>query len=166
MSSTDKAVDIIDKDGTVLGVEEVQATHDKHLLHRAVHILVINDENKVFARQRPKTKLVYPGLWTSSVGAHVLSGMTPDATAATGLKDFLGLELPLHKLGEAHVTDSFEDEIITIYTCRANAIPSLNPDESNDGRFMSLEEINYYSYMKEATPHLLSSVKLLSESLQ
>lgn len=156
----ERITDILDNDGKVIGTASLDEAHAKSLLHRSVHVLVINDAGEPFVRKRPADKPIYPALWTSSVGTHVLHGMNPDDVAQSALKDFLGIDTPVQRVGETHIQDAFENEIITVYSCTANAITDLNPKESSDGAFMSIEQIQQHGDAYETTPHLLGALEL------
>ncbi len=154
-------LDIIDASGKIERSVPVEIAHKELLLHRSIHILVVNDGAEIYVRLRPQTKAIYPNLWTSSVGAHVLSGSSPDETAKKELKNFLGLEVPLQKIGEQKVADTFENELITIYTCRSNSV-ALNKLEGDAGEFMNTEKINQLANEGKTTPHLLTSLKVFN----
>jgi isopentenyldiphosphate isomerase len=161
----ERITDILDENGTVIATNSLDEAHAKGLLHRSIHILVIDDSKRIFIRRRPASKLVYPNLWTSSVGTHVLKDMDPDVIAQTALKDFLGLDAPVQRLGERHVQDDFENEVITFYICKANSIALLNPDESSEGAFTAIEQIQQLGETGQTTPHLLSALEIYTNSL-
>lgn len=154
-------LDIIDDSGHIERSVPVKLAHDQLLLHRSIHILVISSEGNLYVRLRPKSKAVYPNLWTSSVGAHVVSGSTPDETAKEELRNFLGLETPLKKISEQKVTDNFENELITIYTCNADTV-TLNKSEGDAGEFMDFNQIRQLAKEGKTTPHLMTALKSLN----
>ncbi len=156
-----RVVDILDDQRQVVAAEPIEAAHTKGLLHRSIHVLVVDGGSQVFVRQRPANKPIYPGLWTSSVGTHVLTGDTDEKTAVAGLRYFLGLEDPLENIGERRVHDAFENEIITVFRCRADAVPNLNAAEGADGRFMSLAKIRELAASGRTTPHLMAALECL-----
>lgn len=160
----ERITDILDENVMAIDARSLDEAHAKGLLHRSIHVLVIDDTGKIFIRRRPTNKPIYPDLWTSSVGTHVLKGMIPDTVAQMALKDFLGLERPLQRLGEQRVHDHFENEVITIYSCRANSIATLNPNESSEGAFMTIEQIQQLGENDKTTPHLLSALEAYKSS--
>ncbi len=66
VNEKDKIVDII----------QTNEIHQKNLLHRSVHIFIVNSSGKLFCRQISFKSFVYPGYWSTSVGAHVFSNET------------------------------------------------------------------------------------------
>lgn len=141
-----------------LNSEEI---HKRGLLHRAVHILVINSKGEIFVRRRSWQKKLYPGVWSTSVGAHVLEGQTSEECAQVNLKKFLGLELPLEKVGEIGVKDEVENEHIAVFVCRSDFVKELNPDESAEGEFMSIERTEELVRSGQTTPHLTKAIEFL-----
>lgn len=152
---------IINSDGTLLRKESSNNVHESGALHRAIHILVVNSNQEIFVRKRSAKKKLYPGVWSTSVGAHVLDEDTPERTAQTNLKTFLGLELPLTFIGQSRVKDNIENERIYVFVCHADTIPNLNPEQSDEGNFMSIAAIREMIQKNETTPHLAVSCDLL-----
>lgn len=141
-----------------LNSEEI---HKRDLLHRAVHILVINNKGEIFVRRRSWQKKLYPGVWSTSVGAHVLTGQTSKECAQVNLKKFLGLELPLEKVGETIIKDEIENEYITVYVCKSDFIKELNQKESAEGEFMTVKQIHELIKAGQTTPHLVKAIEFM-----
>lgn len=154
-------LDIVDENLRILKTESSDEIHQKGLLHQAIHVLVVNNDGEIFVRRRSKNKKLYPGVLSTSVGAHILSGQTSDECAKDSLRTFLGLNLPLEKIGESFVKDDIENEYISVYRCRSNVIKNLNPKESDEGQFMKIEEIKKLVESKQTTPHLAVAIKFL-----
>jgi len=152
---------VIDSNGTLLRKENSDVIHKTGALHRAIHILVANGDREIFVRKRSIKKKLYPGVWSTSVGAHILEKNTPEKTAETNLTKFLGLQLPLVLIAECQVKDDIENELIYVFICYADAINELNPKESDEGKFMSLKTIRKMIRREETTPHLTASCDLL-----
>lgn len=153
-------ISVIDENGKVIEKFDSDIVHQKGLLHRAIHILVVDDLGRIFVRRRSKNKKLYPGIYSSSVGAHVLAEDSEDMTAKNNLEKFLGLSLPLLKIGNAQVDDNIENELITVYLCKSNIIPSLNLQESEKGSFLQLSEIWKLIQRHETTPHLATAIEI------
>ena len=152
---------VIDSNGTLLRKENSDTIHKTGALHRAIHILVVNGGREIFVRKRSIKKKLYPGVWSTSVGAHILQDDTPEKTARANLTKFLGLKLPLTLISECQVKDEIENELMYVFVCHAGAINELNPEESDEGKFMSLDTIRKMIKRNETTPHLAASCDLL-----
>ncbi len=146
------------------GIEHMDSArvHEKHLLHPAVHVIVKKKNAlEFYIRKRPSTKAVYPSLWTSSVGAHVLAGQDVDNAAQENLKKFLGLETALTFLGKKHVEDAVENEDVSFYVCEIDGMPQLNPEEGEQGKFMHIDQILKLKERSKVTPHLITGLYML-----
>lgn len=155
---------VIDTNGTLLRKENSDTIHKTGALHRAIHILVVNNNREIFIRKRSSEKKLYPGIWSTSVGAHILEEDTPEETAEINLAKFLGLKLPLTLIGECRVKDEIENEIMYVFVCNAQVINRLNPEESDEGKFMGFDEIREMIKRNETTPHLSASIDLLESN--
>lgn len=110
-----RLLQVIDEAGNQLREETVDKIHQEKLLHRSVHVIVVNNKGKIFLRRRSFKKKLYPGVWTTSVGVHVFVGESPDEAAQRGLKNILGLTVPVEKIVEEKVQDEMENELTTLY---------------------------------------------------
>ena len=86
-------IDIVNEEDQIISQGEVEEVHQKGLLHRSVHILIVNPQGKFYLRQRSFKKPRYPGYYTTSVGAHVPMGKSYDETAKNSLKEMFGFRL-------------------------------------------------------------------------
>ncbi|MDO8573652.1 MAG: hypothetical protein Q7R77_02780 [Candidatus Daviesbacteria bacterium] len=154
-----KLIDVVNEEGKAIKELDSEVVHKNGLLHKAIHILVVDSLGRILVRKRSQSKKLYPGVLSSSVGAHILTQDTEDKTARKNLKTFLGLDLPLVKIGNARVKDKIENELITIYLCRSNTVLNLNPQESDEGNFMKLDEVKRLVKRQLTTPHLAAALK-------
>ena len=150
----------ITPDGNSIGYKDSDVIHDEHLLHRAVHILIVDSLGRVYLRQRPQTKKLYPGLWTSAVGVHVLEGYTPEKTATESLQIFLHLAGELIPIGERKVEDEIENELVTFFLFRGETVPQPNPEEAMDVGFFSRDEIDGLTEQGNTTPYVSVGLSL------
>ena len=156
-------LDVVDKNGRILETLPSQEIHERDLLHRSVHILVFNKAGEVYVRERSEKLELYPGVWTSSVGDHVFHGETVEAGASRALRDFLGLETPMVFVGQSHVHDAVENELMSVFRTRSETIPYLNPEHSETGLFLSLTRVQALILEGKTTPHLANAVALCME---
>jgi len=95
MSEHTEIVDIVDENDVVIGQATRQETHDQGLLHRAVHVLALDEERNVLLQKRADSKAFNPGCWTSAASGHITTGDTYEATADREAVEELGLPRPL-----------------------------------------------------------------------
>lgn len=152
------SLEVVDNKLKTIKKETYDNIHKFGLLHKAVHILIINKEGKIFVRQRTFSKKIYPGYYSTSVGAHLLPGQNFREAAEKNLKFFFGLNLPLIRIGGEFIRDNFENEYTEDFICYADSLLFINKNEMEGGKFLSLKEI---SDLKEKyTPHLKKSIEL------
>lgn len=89
----EELVDLIDEKGNVLGVVERGKAHKAGLLHRVVHVWVLNSKNEVLLQKRSPNKNEFPNVWDVAVGGHVRSGQKSLQTAQRETEEELGLDL-------------------------------------------------------------------------
>src|SRR5512137_1106823 len=89
--------DIVDDDDRVIGTARRGECHgNPALIHRAVHVLVVNANGDMLLQKRSASKDIQPGKWDTSVGGHLEPGESYHAAAVREMQEELGLTgLPL-----------------------------------------------------------------------
>ncbi|QSR88009.1 NUDIX hydrolase [Methylacidiphilum caldifontis] len=131
--------DVVDDKDKVIGKETRKNVHLKNLKHRAVHILLENQNKEVFLQRRSPLKDINPSCWDSSCSGHVLSGEDYDTAAQRELVEELGVKLdkPLIKLFKLPADTKTGNEFIWVYLGFSNGPFLLNPIEISEGCFYS-----------------------------
>jgi len=84
--------DTVDEEGQIIGQASRAACHnDPSLIHRAVHVLVVDSQDRIFLQKRSPQKDIQPGKWDTSVGGHLNAGETYDQAARRELEEELGV---------------------------------------------------------------------------
>lgn len=138
----DEIFDIVDEQDNVIG----QATRRKcnfnpALIHRAVFVLVYNDDGKILWQKRSMTKDVSPGQWVTSASGHVTAGHSYEETAVRELKEEIGIEAPLLFLGKFLFRYRFENEFSAVFKTNSNGPFQYSTEEIDTCRFMTVAEI-------------------------
>ncbi len=151
-------LEVVDEKEHIIKLASFEEVHDKMLLHRSVHLLIVNREGKIYCCYRDVP--FNPG-WTA-VGAHVLPGQDYDAAAADALHKKLGLFCKLTEIGKIKVRGNSENEISETYVGHIGSDSELKPNDPNwkEGRFLSVDEIKRLIIQKMTTPHLEMSLEL------
>ena len=69
---TEEQLEIVDYKGEVIGSAPRSEIHgNPSLIHRVVHVLVLNKKGEILLQKRSRNKDVAPGRWDTSVGGHV-----------------------------------------------------------------------------------------------
>ena len=86
----EEVFDICDKDNVVIGREKRIEVHRKGLLHRAVHVLVYDeDKKKLLLQKRAEKKRINPSKWDLSVGEHLQPGEKDAAVRSDHVRVYL-----------------------------------------------------------------------------
>lgn len=132
----------VDENDQVIGqVVRRKAQHDPRYIHRAVWILVFNDQNALFMQKRSLTKDKLPGFWSLSVGGHVTHGQDYEEAAIREYSEELGENSKLQKVGKFMFAAPTEREISSIYKTKHNGPFKLHPQEISAGIFFDLKEL-------------------------
>ncbi|ORM27802.1 hypothetical protein [Williamsia sp. 1135] len=140
-------------DGSLL---KVGRAHSRHLRHHSVHVLAVakgegRNSSSVLVRQREHDAPRYPGLLTTTVGAHLLTQTSPQDvidTASEGTGVGLGA---LSYVGAFEVADGVENEICSLWTAEADIRMATS---------VFLRANVHEIERQRITPHLAESLKL------
>lgn len=136
--------DLVNEQGEPIGKARRSECHgNPALLHQAVHVFVFNEEGQLFLQQRSLQKDVQPGKWDSSVGGHVDLGEEAEHAARRELREELGVPNGEPRFLYSYLWRSpIESELIRSYHLIHNGPFTLHPEEIQDGRFWSRDEID------------------------
>lgn len=87
-------LDVLDEKGNKTG--EVKSYNDVHRdgsIHRAVHVWIVNSNNKILIQKRSQNRYAYPGYWDISASGHVSKGQTSLEAAIRESNEELGINL-------------------------------------------------------------------------
>ncbi|WP_442497618.1 NUDIX hydrolase [Methylobacter sp. sgz302048] len=135
---------VVDENDCVIDTLPRHYVHARSLRHRAVHILVFNDQNQLFLQKRSLLKDLNAGLWDTSAAGHVDAGEDYDSCALRETEEELGIKAgdglePLFKLP---ATAAIGMEFIQVYRCRHNGPFTLAPEEIEAGDWFSEQDLS------------------------
>jgi isopentenyldiphosphate isomerase len=138
--------DVVNERDEVIGAKPRREVHRLGLLHRAVHVLVLNSRGETFLQKRSMTKDREPGKWDSSTSGHLDSGEDYDACAVRELREEINLCLPsppkrLFKIAACPETDQ---EFVWVYSCESEGPFQLHPDEIERGGWFPPEKVTHW----------------------
>ena len=136
--------DIVDDKNRVIGRATRKECHgNPSLMHRVVHVIVLNSSGEIFLQKRSDNKDIQPGKWDTSVGGHVDSGEHYIDAAYREAQEELGIELgEIPLLYEYIQTNEIETEWVRTFGSVHDGPFRLNPGEISDGRFWRFDEID------------------------
>ena len=128
---------VVDPEDVPVGAAPRSEVHANNLLHRAVHILILNSAGEVFLQLRSGWKDRHPRKWDSSAAGHVDSNESYDQTAERELKEELGIRTRLEKVAKLPATDRTGWEFIWLYQGQHDGAIHLNRTEIEAGNYFS-----------------------------
>lgn len=97
---------VVDEDDERVDEAPRGTVHDDELRHRAVHVLLSDEQGSLWLQKRSQTKRTSPSRWTSSASGHVPTGEDPREAAQREIAEELGVEAPvLTFVGRTYVED-------------------------------------------------------------
>ncbi len=118
--------------------------HRENLLHRAVHIFILNRRGELLLQKRSYRKDKFPRCWDSSAAGHVNTGEAYRDCAIRELKEELGVTIALADLGRIPASEVTGNEFIEIFFGIHDGPFSWNQHEIETGGFFELEMIDVW----------------------
>jgi len=141
VTELEERLDVVDEQDRPVTVLSRGEVHRRGLLHRAVHVFLLDEAGRLYLQRRAWAKQQEPGRWDSSASGHVDSGESYAAAAERELQEELGIRLPLEPLFKLPACEATSGEHSMLYRARAPAggpAPRPNPAEILEGRFVSV----------------------------
>ncbi|MFN2261233.1 MAG: isopentenyl-diphosphate Delta-isomerase [Psychroflexus sp.] len=146
MTKTEKYVILVDEHDNELGTMEKIEAHEKAKLHRAFSVFIYNDKNELMLQQRALTKYHTPGLWTNTCCSHQMLNESNIDAGKRRLQEEMGFKTDLKETISFIYKAPFENgltehEYDYILVGRYNDEPNINPEEVNDWKWISLDDL-------------------------
>ena len=93
MTETEEIFDVVNDQDQVIDRLPRSEVHARNLLHRSVHALVFDSNQRVFLQLRSDDRDCDPSLWDSSVGGHLQAGEDYDHAIIREAQEELGIKL-------------------------------------------------------------------------
>jgi isopentenyldiphosphate isomerase len=154
-------LDVVDDADRVLARASRARVHDEYLIHRSVMFYVLDENDSVFVNQRSALKDIYPGYWSIAFGGHVLAGESYEEAVGRELLEETGLRVQPFPMSAFQKRTADERENVRVYGVRAQTELELFAEEIEQGRFMTMAEVNEmmgrFNFLPE-TPTLLKTL--------
>ncbi len=158
-------LDVVDEDDNVIDKASRKDCHENKLLHRAVHIMILNSQGELLLQKRTMNKDTNPGFWGSSASGHIDSGDKYRETAHRELKEELGIETDLEEIEFIRCYFEEHRENIKIFLGKHDGPFTLNPEEVDAIEFVKPGKIKreIRLYVRKFTPQFQQAFKKLCE---
>ena len=166
--SEEEFFDIVDKNGEIIGKSSRKEAHgNPELMHRSVHVLILNKKGKLFLQKRASNKDIQPGKWDSSVGGHVGLGEEIIEAAKRETEEELGIKKDIfHYMYRYLWRTEVETELVTSFFLSYDGPIKICIEEIEEGRFWSFEEIEDTLGKEMLTPNFEEEYFRLKEYLE
>lgn len=138
----DELLEVVDEKGSVLRIARRSEMHgNPSLMHRVVHVLVLNSKGDLLLQKRSMKKDVAPGKWDTSVGGHISPEEDILDAAKRELREELGISSKLKYLYSYIHTNPYETELVYTFSCLYEGEFSFDKEEIDEIRFWSIKDI-------------------------
>ena len=145
----DEVFDVVDDADEVTGQATRREVHERNLLHRAVHVFVLNRHGELLIQKRSRFKDVHPGVWDSSVAGHLDAGEGYEAAAIRELEEEMGIEgLIPEEIGRVSPCESTGWEQVRLYFVRWDGTPRFPYSEVEAALWMGPDELQSWIEMQ------------------
>ncbi|HVL87329.1 MAG TPA: NUDIX domain-containing protein [Candidatus Thermoplasmatota archaeon] len=134
-------LDVVDEEDRVVGSVPRAEVHRRGLLHRSVHVFLLDRSGRLFVQRRAPTVVVHPNRWTSSASGHVDAGESYEDAAVRELSEEIGVCADVRLRGRFRYRDAVENEWSALFEAHYDGEVALDAAEVAEGRFVTLDEL-------------------------
>ncbi len=139
----EELLEVVNEKGEVIKILPRSLIHgNPSLLHRVVHVLVFDPEERLILQKRSMDKDVAPGKWDTSVGGHVNAGESLAEALHREMKEELGIDAGDPEFLYSYIhSNEYESELVYTYRIVYDGEIKFHKGEIEEIRPWSLEEI-------------------------
>lgn len=134
---------LVNEAGETIGKATRKECHSGNkLLHPVVHLHILNEKGELYLQKRSMRKDIQPGKWDTAVGGHVDYGELIEEALRREAKEELGITNFTPTFIMRYVFESaIEKELVNTFKTTYDGPFHPDPEELDDGKFWSLNEI-------------------------
>lgn len=134
---------VVDENDQFIENKPRHEVHQQKLRHRAVHVLVFNDQQQLFLQKRSPNKDINAGLWDTSAAGHVDAGESYDVCAHRETIEELGVcvKSTLTFLFKLPAMPETGMEFVQVYRSTHNGPFFLEANEIAAGEWVDIQNI-------------------------
>jgi 16S rRNA (adenine1518-N6/adenine1519-N6)-dimethyltransferase len=141
----DEVFDVVDEADQVTGQATRREVHEQDLLHRAVHVFVVNRHGDLLLQKRSRFKDAHPGVWDSSVAGHLDAGEDYQSAAIRELEEEMGITgIPAEEIGRIPPSQATGWEHVRLYLARWDGTPRFPCAEVEAAMWMSPDTLGQW----------------------
>ncbi|MBV8375463.1 MAG: ribosomal RNA small subunit methyltransferase A [Verrucomicrobia bacterium] len=143
-SNPGELLSVVDQNDEPLEPLARATIHRENLLHRAVHILLVNRRGELLLQKRSHRKDRFPRRWDSSAAGHVDAHESYRECAMRELLEELGVTATLAKIGKIPASEATGREFIEIFAGIHDGPFHWNQHEIETGGFFNLKMVDHW----------------------
>ena len=143
-SDPDELLAVVDENDQQLRSLDRATVHRENLLHRAVHVLLVNRRGELLLQKRSHRKDRFPRRWDSSAAGHVDAGESYRICAIRELQEEIGVSATLEKLGRVTASETTGFEFIEVFAGIHDGPFHWNQNEIETGGFFKIEMVDHW----------------------
>lgn len=137
---TEEMVDVVNGSDEVVGKAPRKSIHKTELLHRAVHIFLIDPQGRMWLEKRSMNVDTFPGHYSSAAAGHVRSGESYLQGAEREVLEEIGIPgLRLERMHRFPATPERKNEFLEFYVARSDLKPKGHEDAEGYYLFTTAE---------------------------
>jgi 16S rRNA (adenine1518-N6/adenine1519-N6)-dimethyltransferase len=138
----EEVFDVVDEADAVTGQATRREVHERKLLHRAVHVFVVNRHGELLLQKRSRFKDAHPGVWDSSVAGHLDAGEDYAAAALRELEEEMGIHgVEVREIGRIPPCEGTGWEHVRLFLTRWDGVPRFPCAEVEAALWMKADEL-------------------------
>ena len=138
----EEVFDVVDEADEVTGQATRDQVHRGNLLHRAVHVFVVNRHGELLLQKRSRFKDMHPGVWDSSVAGHLDAGEDYAAAARRELEEEMGIrDAEAEEIGRIAPCAATGWEHVRLFLVRWDGAPRFPSSEVEAALWMKSDEL-------------------------
>ena len=138
----EEIVDVVNANDEVVGTAQRKGIHKTGLLHRSVHIFLMDPEGRIWLERRADNTDTFPDYYSSSAGGHVSSGESYMQGAEREALEELGINgLKLEQKHKLSASADTSNEFVMFYTAVSDEKPKVHENTKSLNAF-TVEQID------------------------
>ncbi len=133
---------VVDKNDKITGYHSrYECHHNKQLIHRAVGVVIFNDQGQILLQKRSMDKDTHPGFYTLSTSGHVGKSETYKQAAKRELQEELGIQSSLTRKKKYLAEREQETEMCCLFVSKHNGPFYPNIQEVDAVKFITINQL-------------------------
>ncbi len=138
----EEILDVVDRSNRIIGSAPKSQIYAERLMHRIVHILIVNDKDELGLQLRSAECSYCPLHWATSVGGHIQSGETPQQAAVRECEEELGTSItPQFFAEDFYSAAGTPDKFLITFRAPCPATLKLDSHSVAKFKFFSIPQI-------------------------